>query len=369
MNNYLQSGKVLVVYGPRQSGKTTLINHFLEDYKGRLYKGVGEDRVLCDILESRNLKRILSAFSDYQMIYIDEAQIIHEIGTALKMIIDARPDITIIATGSSSFDLANRIGEPLTGRMRTITLFPLSILELRDHLGGMDIEIRLEELLIYGTYPEIFTTESSELKRELLITLRDSYLLKDILSIEKIKSASLIFNLLKLLAFQIGNEVSLNELSSTLGIAKQTVERYLDILEKGFVICRVNGFSRNLRKEVTSTARYFFWDNGVRNAIINNFNPISSRDDIGALWENFLFMERWKSNSYHGKHTSRYFWRTYDGKEIDLIEEYDGSLAGYEFKWSSKKKKEPALWKSTYPEASWNLVSRDLWLPFVCGEE
>ena len=218
---------------------------------------------------------------------------------------------------------------------------------------------------MYGSYPEVLTAKNMDEKREYLITLRDSYLLKDILELENIKNSSKLSDLLKLIAFQIGKEVSLNELSNALGIAKQTVERYLDLLEKSFVIKKVYGFARNLRKEITKTARYYFFDNGIRNAVINNFNDLSTRDDVSSLWENYLFMERLKRQSYYKIFSNNYFWRTYDHKEIDLVEEREGKLFGYEFKWGNKKIKPPGLWFATYKEAEYEVISRKNYIEFI----
>ena len=223
----------------------------------------------------------------------------------------------------------------------------------------------LEELMIFGSYPEVLKSLNREDKIEYLISLRDSYLLKDIFEMEQVRYPAKVFDLLKLLAFQIGNEVSLNELSNTLGIAKQSVERYLYLLEKAFVIIKVNGFARNLRKEITKTSRYYFYDNGIRNALISNFNDLTTRNDIGMLWENFLFIERIKKQEYMRIFSNNYFWRTYDKKEIDLIEERDGKLYAYEFKYSARKAKIPLAWKTSYPDSDSSIISRDNFMDFL----
>jgi len=361
----LAPGKVLVLLGPRQVGKTTLINTFLETYSGRYYSGVGEDRAVREVFESEDLQRIKSSFIGYDLVVIDEAQKIQRVGTGLKLLVDHLPEVKVLASGSSSFELPNRLGEPLTGRQKVITLSPLAVLELKEIYGPMHVKEMISELLVYGNYPEALTLPNYRQKREYLANLRDSYLYRDILELENVRNSRKLSDLLTLLAFQIGREVSLNELSMSLGIAIQTVERYLDLLEKSFVILRVSGFSRNLRKEVTKTCRYFFLDNGVRNAVINNFNDVGSRDDVGQLWENFLFMERLKKRSYHEIFANCYFWRTYDRKEIDLVEERDGKLYGYEFKWSDKKMKVPKLWLETYQNAEFLHVTRGNFLEFV----
>ncbi len=317
----LKEGKVMLVYGPRRAGKTSLIKHFLSNYEGKYYSGVGEDMALRELIRSQDVRRITGAFKDYQLVVIDEAQKIPDISTGLKILVDNLPQLQIIASGSSSFKLSSQLGEPLTGRYRSMFLYPMAMLELNEQFGGMEILERLEEFLVFGTYPEAMLTENHLDKQELLVNLRDSYLFKDILELDNIRNADKLSDLLKLLAFQIGKEVSLNELGNSLGLAKQTVERYLELLEKTFVIRKVRGFSRNLRKEIAKSSRYYFLDNGVRNALINNFNDLSTRDDTGMLWENFLFVERMKKRCYSRIFANDYFWRTYDQQEIDLVEE------------------------------------------------
>ncbi len=287
-SDYLQPGKVLVIYGPRRVGKTCLVEKFLHDYKEKYYSSTGEDLVLKNLFKLKNINQIKNAFSGYQLIFIDEAQHIQDIGEYLKIMVDHIKDVAIIASGSSSFQLSTKIGEPLTGRHKTILLYPLSVKEISDQFGGVYILESLEDFLIFGTYPEVLTLNNNQDKIEYLVSLRDSYLFKDILEIENIHNADKLSDLLRLLAFQIGKQVSLSELGNSLGLAKQTIERYLGLLEKSFVIKKVRGFSRNLRKEIAKSARYYFLDNGIRNSIINNFNPISMRDDIGMLWENFF---------------------------------------------------------------------------------
>lgn len=358
-------GKVFILYGPRRVGKTELIKRFIKKFEGKVYQGTGDNMELQQILVSRNLSMFKTVFGAYDLIFIDEAQRIPQIGIALKLLIDHLPNVRIIATGSSSFDLSNALGEPLTGRQKIRTLYPLSILELNEQFGGMDVIHRLEQLMIFGAYPEVLTLESVQEKVEYLMTLRDSYLLKDVLEMESIRNPLKLSELLKLLAYQIGHEVSLNELSNRLGIAKKSVERYLDLLEKSFVIKKVTGFSRNLRNEVTKTARYYFYDNGIRNALISNFNQYRMRNDQGMLWENLLYIERYKSNAYKQIYANSYFWRTYNRKEIDLVEERDGKLFGYEFKLSPKKLKAPGLWTEAYPDASFEVISRDNFLEFL----
>ena len=297
---------------------------------------------------------------------IDEAQQIPDIGRGLKILDDHLPALRIIATGSSSFDLAGAIGEPLTGRKRTLTLFPISQMELKKKFNSYDLRQRLEEYLVYGSYPETVMADARKEKIELREELVGSYLLKDVLAMDRIRSSRTLMGLLKLIAFQVGGEVSLNELATQVKLDVKTVGRYLDILEKAFVIVRLGGFSRNLRNEVTSKAKYYFLDNGIRNAVIGQYNLLDSRNDIGALWENFIVSERLKKRSYTGIYGNIYFWRTYDGKEIDYVEERDGGLFGFECKWTVQKKdKPPRKWQESYPGATFELVTPDNYLDFV----
>lgn len=361
----LKKGKVFVLYGPRRVGKTELIRKMIAGFNGKIFSGTGDNQEVRELLSAQKLSQLQTAFGSYQLLFIDEAQRIPEAGYALKLLIDHFPNMIILVTGSSSFDLSNKIGEPLTGRNTLRNLFPISVLELYQQFGGIYVLQKLEDLLIYGAYPDVLNATSADDKKEYLISIRDSYLLKDILELESIKNPSKLSDLLKLLAFQIGQEVSLNELSNSLGIAKQSVERYLDLLEKTFIIKKVGGFSRNLRKEVVKTARYFFWDNGIRNALINNFNPISQRNDIGMLWENFLYMERLKTKSYKRIFSNDYFWRTYDRQEIDLVEDRDGKLYAYEFKWKPQKVKAPKAWADAYPDSEFQVISKENFLDFL----
>ena len=358
--------RALIIYGPRRVGKTCLINRFISKRTEKILYRTGEDLELRNILESQSVKKIQAAFSDYDYVIIDEAQKIDRIGQGLKIALDHLPNVQFIATGSSSFELAHQVGEPLTGRKIELTLYPLSTYELKSQFGGMDVMDDLDTRLVFGSYPEIMQTQNSEHKATLLKELRDSYLYKDILELDGIRHSRKINDLLSLIAYQVGKEVSLHELGTQLGMDKRTVERYLDLLEKAFVVINVRGFSRNLRKEVTKTSRYYFLDNGVMNAVINNFHPLSMRNDSGLLWENFLFMERLKFRSYTNLYASMHFWRTYDRQEIDLIEEHSGNLFGYEFKHSPRKiPKAPAAWRKAYPDAEYHVINRDNWLEFT----
>lgn len=360
----LQSGKVLAIYGSRQVGKTSLIDRMIRAGP-KVFKGDGNDLDLQEVLNSQRLSALKNAFGGYEIIFIDEAQKVRGIGEALKLLTDHLPEITCIVSGSSSFDLSGKLGEPLTGRQNRYLLYPVSVLELVENQGRMTFLQQLENMLVFGTYPETLTSVNKDQKIRYLSNLKNSFLLKDILELENVRNASKLMDLLRLLAYQIGGEVSLNELSGQLGLAKQTIERYLDLLEKVFIIKKVQGFSRNLRKEITKTHRYYFWDNGIRNAIINNYNPFPFRNDTGQLWENFLFMERLKTREYLDIQANSFFWRTYDQKEIDLVEEREGKLFAFEFKLRAKKLTPPRLWMNTYPEAEFSVIDRENFLDFL----
>ncbi len=364
-NTFPVKGKVNLLYGARRVGKTTLIKQILKKGGNNIFEGEGDDIRLRQILNSDDKVLILNAFQDYDVIFIDEAQRIDNIGWSLKILIDNLPETIIIVSGSSSLKLSYKTGAPLTGRTFTRILFPLSVLELKKQIGGMHIFQNLENYLLYGMYPEVLTARNVKNKLAYLIELLNSYLLKDILELENVRNSDKVYDLLRLIAYQIGDEVSLNELANSLGLAKQTVERYLNLLEKSFIIKKVSGFSKNLRKEVTKTKRYYFYDNGIRNAIINNFNLLRNRNDTGMLWENFMVSERLKKQHYMQILSNNYFWRTYDQKEVDLVEEREGKLYGYEFKWSPKKMKIQKEWLETYSNARFEIIHRENFLPFV----
>lgn len=348
--NLIEPNKVLVVYGPRRVGKTTLVENYLSSFVGKVYKSTGENIQLREVLESSDFSKIIPYFTGYDLIVIDEAQKIPNIGDGLKIMVDQIPGVKIIATGSSSFDLSNKIGEPLVGRQNIITLYPISGRELNNQYGGSFVKQELENLLIYGSYPEVLTSESFEKKVSALKQIRDSFLFKDILSIEKIKNSSKIHDLLQLIAYQIGSEVSLNELGRELGMSKNTVAKYLDILEKSFVLFNLRPYHLNQRKAVSKKSKYYFFDLGIRNAIIGNFNQIKIRPDKGSLWENFLAIERIKKQAYTNLYSNNYFWRTTDQKEVDWVEEREGKLYGYEFKWSpTQKSKNKKAWNDSNP--------------------
>jgi len=369
LDEKLQPNKVLVIFGPRRVGKTTLLQSYLKNTTLRYKLDSGDNIRTQQMLGSRDFGQIIPYVEGYDLLAIDEAQNIPDIGQALKIIVDQVPGIRVIVTGSSSFELAGQIGEPLTGRKTTLTLYPIALSELLSIHNRFELREMLPELLVYGCYPEVLQQTSQSAKIEVLSEIANSYLLKDILAFDRIKNSRVLLDLLKLLAFQVGSEVSISELAVQVNVDVKTVKRYLDLLEKAFVLYRLNGFSRNLRQEVTNKSKYYFFDTGIRNAIIAQFNPLGERNDTGALWENFLMMERVKYRTYLPLHANAYFWRTYEQQEIDLIEEHSGRLYGYEFKWSSKKVTHPpSLWQKTYPESEFQVVNPENFLEYVLNK-
>lgn len=365
LQSYLQPNKVLVLYGPRRVGKTTLLNLYLDSTPLKYKLVSGDDLSVQQALGSQSIEQIKKFVEGYELLAIDEAQRVPGIGLGLKILVDHVPNIKVIATGSSSFDLSNKVGEPLTGRTITLKLYPIAQLELLDQYNQYELKTQKSDYLIYGSYPEILTASTTESKIFYLREIADAYLLRDILEMEAVKGSKVLLDLLRLLAFQVGNEVSLAELASNLMIDAKTVGRYLDLLEKSFIIINIRGFSRNLRKEVTKKSKYYFYDNGVRNAIISNFNSLDLRDDIGKLWENFLVSERLKKQAYKNIFANNYFWRTWDQKEVDFVEEREGKIFGYEFKYSPNKKRLPKEFLDTYPNATLEIISQDNYLDFI----
>jgi len=366
LHERLIPNKVLAIFGPRRVGKTTLLKTYLNSTSLRYKLDSGDNIRTQQTLGSQDFGQILPYVEGYDLLAIDEAQNIPGIGMALKIIIDQVPGIRVIVTGSSSFELAGQIGEPLTGRKNTLTLYPIALSELVLEINRFELREKLPEFLIFGSYPEVLQQNTRISKIEVLSEIANSYLLKDILAFDRIKNSRVLLDLLKLLAFQAGSEVSISELAVQLSVDVKTVKRYLDLFEKAFVVYRLNGFSRNLRKEVTNKSKYYFFDNGIRNAIIAQFNDLNDRNDIGPLWENFMMTERLKYRAYLPLHANTYFWRTYDQQEIDLVEEHSGRLFGYEFKWSpSKTGKPPSMWKDTYKNSDYRIVNRDNFEDFV----
>lgn len=359
--------KVLMLYGSRRTGKTTIIQEIQRQYESQTLFLLGEDAQVSEVLQNRSVANYKQLIGDNNLVIIDEAQAVPNIGKILKLMIDSIPGITIIATGSSSLDLVNDAGEPLVGRQLVHQLFPLAQVEFSQKENMLESLGQLETRLIYGGYPELTQLPSLEEKEEYLKSLINSYLLKDLLALTNIKGADVLFRLLKLLAFQVGSQVSTVELGNSLQLNKETVDRYLDLLSKVFVIFPLNGFSQNLRKEVSKSKKWYFYDNGIRNALINNFSTILYRNDIGQLWEQWMITERMKFNSSKNYFPQYYFWRTYDGQEIDLLEVNSRQhIQGLEFKWGSKKAKVPAAFAKAYPDAKWNEVSRENFWEWVC---
>ncbi|OGH10651.1 MAG: hypothetical protein A2857_01860 [Candidatus Levybacteria bacterium RIFCSPHIGHO2_01_FULL_36_15] len=368
---YIQPGKALIIYGPRRVGKTTLVNQFLSKTTWKYKLDSGDNIRVQQILGSQDFSQILPYVEGYDLLVIDEAQNIPNIGMGLKILVDQVPSLRTIATGSSSFELSGQIGEPLTGRKQTLCLYPIAQLELlSSKYNEFEIKEKLSGFLIFGSYPEVLLEKLLDKKIQVLEELVNSYLLKDILTLENVKSSKTLLSILRLLAFQVGSQVSLNEIANAVNIDVKTVQRYLDLLEKAFVIKSVTGFSRNLRSEITSKAKYYFLDNGIRNGLILQFNPLDLRADIGQLWENFIFTERLKYRSYKNLYANTYFWRTYNQQEIDIIEEREGKIFAYECKWSEKRKTTaPKEWKTSYPDASFSVITPKNYLEFIVGKK
>ena len=360
-----QPGKVAVLYGARRTGKTTLLHEFLKGEENPYLLVSGEDIAVQGYLSSQSVEKLTAFIGQNRLLVVDEAQKVPQIGLNLKLIVDHIPGVRIIATGSSSFDLARSIGEPLTGRKATLKLFPLAQMEISQTEQRHQTDANLESRLIYGSYPEVVLTPDNRAREQYLKEIVASYLYKDVLELDGIRHSSKISRLLQLIAFQIGKEVSYTELASSLGMSKNTAERYLDLLEKAFVLQKLSGFSRNLRSEITKNCRYYFLDNGIRNALINNFNPLQLRNDAGELWENYLVLERLKRQEYLGQSANNYFWRTYRQQELDFVEEREGRLFGYEMKWGKAKVKPPTEWQAAYPEAAFAVVNQANYLEFV----
>ncbi len=357
----LSAGKTLVIYGPRRTGKTTLLKDFAARTSRHFVMYNGDDVSTQELFGVPHEDKLAAAIGSANTLVIDEAQDIPDVGKSLKLINDTMPEVAVVITGSASLELAGQVGEPLVGRKITRYLYPLSVNEILQGHTTPRVQLArlIPQLLVYGSYPSAYLGTSHQEKVEFLDDLVDSQLLKDILAFKEVKGSRFLLQLLRLLAYQIGNEVSLSELANTLEVDKKTIERYLDLLEKSFIIFRVGGFSRNLRSEVTKTARYYFFDTGVRNAVIKNYNALELRDDVGKLWENFVVAERYKSRLYHHIPANAYFWRTWEQQEIDIVEERNGRLFGYEVKWKPKRTPTPPRqWTEAYGEsASWLVVT------------
>ncbi len=357
--------KILVLYGARQVGKTTLITNLLKNFSGKKLIVNADEKKYVDLFSSRDFEKMNLLVSGYDLLFIDEAQRIPDIGINLKILHDRLPELRIIVTGSSSFELANKIKEPLTGRTWSFQLFPISFQEISLDSNVFETDQRLEELLIYGSYPEVFKYKNHDDKIDYLNEVGNSYLYRDIFDLSTIRNSSKIYDLLRLLALQIGSEVSLSELGCNVGLTKETIKTYLDLLEKSFVIFRLPGFSRNLRKEITKMDKIYFCDLGIRNMIIDQFQSIKMRNDTGALWENFLISERIKFHFYNNKKIKKYFWRTYSQSEVDLVEVEGTNLHAFEFKWGKKNIKCPAAWRKNYPKTSFKCINCENYMDFI----
>lgn len=361
----LFKGKIIIVYGARQVGKTTLARK-IADEAGQPYRYFNCDEMdlLSQLQNANNSHALKQIIGDTKLVIIDEAQRVKNIGLKLKLLVDNFPQQQIIATGSSSFDLANEVNEPLTGRNFEYWLFPFSINELFNQSTFVELRRNLEGLMIYGSYPEVFQLNSSELKSQRIKYIANNYLYKDIFKFNNIKNSAIVLKLLQALALQIGNEVSYNELANFVGVNKQTVANYIDLLEKTFIIFRLSPYSGNLRKAIGKMRKIYFIDLGIRNAIINNQNPLNLRDDLGKLWENFIVAEKYKRQLGTGFKDNYYFWRTYDQQEVDLVEEKGGKLNGFEIKWIGKNKKPPKAWRE-YNNSTWKLINKNNYFEYL----
>ncbi|MBK7478216.1 MAG: ATP-binding protein [Haliscomenobacter sp.] len=362
----LEPNKVIMLVGARRIGKTALLQKLAASLPAPYLWMNGEDFATAELLARRTEANYRQLLGEKRILLIDEAQKIPDIGWILKLMVDTLPGIQIVVTGSSAFDMHNTLGEPLTGRKKTFHLFPLAEEEWAKVESPMERKDRLRERLVFGSYPEIARIQEREGKAAYLSELVHSYLLKDIFSLEGIRSANKIKDLLRLLAFQVGEEVSAHELGRQLGMSKNTVDKYLDLLEKFFVVYSLSGFSRNLRKEIVKNRKWYFVDNGLRNVLISNLNPLELRNDQGKLWENYILSERVKHQHYRRMLVNNYFWRTYDQQEIDWIEEREGALFAYECKWNpAAKASPPVAWQKAYPESRFSVIHPENYTDWV----
>lgn len=363
VKSHLFQKKAIVIYGARQVGKTTMVRKILSDsalpVKYINCDEADQRRLFLEAETSSALKQILG---DSKLVVIDEAQRITNIGLKLKLIVDTFPNVQIVATGSSAFELSAEISEPMTGRVFEFWLHPFSISEMKNIWSNMEFNRQLESLLVYGSYPDVVEASSLEDKKTAINIITNNYLYKDILKFQNLKNSEIVRKLLEALALQVGNEVSYTELGKLLSIHRETVANYIRILEQAFIIFRLRPFSRNLRKELGKLQKIYFYDLGVRNSLINNHNSLTLRNDTGALWENFIVSEKKKQDNFIGDPKSYYFWRTWDQQEIDLVEDKGGRLRGLEMKWSKGRKKVPKAWQEAYPDSTWEIITRDNFL-------
>ncbi|AGB28746.1 putative ATPase (AAA+ superfamily) [Prevotella dentalis DSM 3688] len=354
----LGSRKAIIILGARQVGKSTLLNQLFDQREGVMWLN-GDDWDVRQLLADMTSTRIKALIGANHWVVIDEAQRIPDIGLRLKLITDQVPGVQVVATGSSSFQLASQVNEPLTGRKREFHIFPLTYQEMTAHTNLLEEHRMIPHRMVYGYYPEVVTSPGEE--QTVLRELSNSYLYKDILSLDSISKPNKLTMLLQALARQIGEQVSYNEVGQLIGLSPKTVERYIDVLEKSFIIFRLGSFSRNLRNELKASRKIYFWDLGIRNAVIANFQQVENRLDTGALWENFVIAERMKMLNTQERFCNSWFWRTQQQQEIDLVEEENGALRAFEFKWNPKKGKAniPASFAKAYPHATYTIVTPD----------
>lgn len=365
IENSLKPNKVTMIFGARRVGKTVLMTQMVKQFEGKALTLNGEDFDALALLENRSIGNYRNLLDDIDLLAIDEAQHIPDIGAKLKLMVDEVPGIRIIVSGSSSFDLFNKSGEPLVGRSIPFHLTAFSQIEISQIENRLQTRQNLENRLIYGSYPDVVLMKSNEERKDYLKNIVNAYLLKDILMVDGIKNASKMKELLQLIALQMGSEVSYEELGGKLGMSKNTVEKYLDLLSKTFVIYRLGAFSRNLRKEISKAGKWYFYDTGIRNALIGAYNSLSLRQDVGALWENYLIGERIKKNLNENANKELYFWRTYDGQEIDLLEVSSDIISAFEFKWGDKTPIAPQAFSAAYPQATYQVVNKNNYLEFI----
>jgi len=360
----LDDNKAIILIGPRQAGKTTLTRWLVPKMNPPVLWWNGDETDIRSMLADPTSTRLKQLIGSAKTVVIDEAQRIENIGICIKLIVDNFPKVKVLATGSSAFELSNRISEPLTGRKWEYHLLPFSMEELCLHTSELEEQRLIEHRLVYGYYPEVVNMPGEE--QAVLKNLSNSYLYKDILTWERIQKPAQLEKLVQALAFQIGNEVSFHELGQLCGLDNQTVARYVDLLEKAFIVFRLGSLRRNLRNELKKSRKIYFYDHGLRNAVINNFSPMSLRADTGALWENFMVSERLKQLAYHGISANRYFWRTHARQEIDYIEERDGQIYAYEFKWgAAQKARIPKTFTRAYPESKTLIVTPENFQEFL----
>lgn len=354
IENKLDSGKAIIILGSRQTGKTSLLKSIFTGRDDVLFLN-GDEIDVRNIFENINTSRLKSIIGQHRYVVIDEAQRISDVGLKFKLITDQMPKVQLIASGSSAFELANKLNEPLTGRKWEYQLFPLSFSEMVNHHGWLEESRMIPHRLLYGYYPDVVNQPGSE--KEVLKQLSDSFLYKDILLLDQVKRPESLVKLLQALAFQVGSQVSYSELSQVCSLDVKTIEKYITLLEQSYVIFRLGSLSRNLRSELKRSRKIYFYDNGIRNALIANFNQIENRTDVGALWENFLISERKKFNHYSGRWSNSWFWRTIEQTEVDYVEEMDGKMTAYEFKWSSTAKwKVSKTFTNAYPDAEVEMI-------------